>query len=290
MKILPALFLLTTGLPLVATAATPTSGTVHVTENDAGNNTTSVNLNFSADTPDNVSFFLPGSNKGDYALDFLTPLNDFASGVLLSSVAEHLRANIDRTSYATTSTHARSDGLYDIPVHRIRAVKEAMIADIQFREARQRLFFMVRALEYKWNQPFFYAPLNYIAPQGGWNASSLFEMRNAAELKRFYDAMVDFDQDQNDNRPIEQFADHFSLREDFFGFYGQAFGTGAAQTYDVINPDTGQLETGLDAITAFRYELRRRLDPSTGRIAIDFDTVRRNGFEVSGEGIENVRG
>lgn len=54
-------------------------------------------------------------------------------------------------------------------------------ATLGFEDAQRWLFFMVRALEFKWNTPF-----SGFAHDGRtWSAKTLFKLRNADELEAF---------------------------------------------------------------------------------------------------------
>lgn len=142
------------------------------------------------------------------------------------------------------------------PSHRIRKQNGMLVASLSFNEAQKWLYFMARALEYKWNTAFKF-------PYGGrdWSSLSVFKLRSAAELEDMWRAMNDYDANASGyEKHLED--DRFSLREDFFGYVG-----GANSYIDVV---TGE---SLDATNAFRRRLVRLQDES-GVIAIRFSTVR----------------
>lgn len=66
---------------------------------------------------------------------------------------------------------------YADPIHYLRAQNNMIRADIAFRSAQRWVFFLLRALEYKYNRPF-------IQVDGGttWELASVFRVRNAEEL------------------------------------------------------------------------------------------------------------
>lgn len=149
------------------------------------------------------------------------------------------------------------------PVHRLAALYQLAQADLQFAEAQKWLFFMVRALEYKWNEPF-------IQPYAGrsYNTASIFALRNADELAAFYQAMLNFDNNRL-SLVKDDYFDWFSIREDFFGY--TTIGA-PAPTYP--DPITGQ---PVGAIQAFRSRLRQMTNANPGFITLEFSTVRQGG-------------
>jgi len=148
------------------------------------------------------------------------------------------------------------------PVHRVRAQQAAAEANIQFAEAQKWLFFMARALEYKWNTAF-----TRTNGQSVVTSNTLFRLRNADELVNFYNAMMLFN-GYNQGLQRDDHFDWFSIREDFLGYRRFDPQTGQALTYQ--DPDTGET---IDAIEAFRRHLRRLKD-ANGDVRIEFSTVR----------------
>jgi len=170
------------------------------------------------------------------------------------------------------------------PSHRLRALGATLEADISFEQARQWMFFALRALEYKWNQPVNVE--SALAPDGFWNVEDLFKLRNAAELQRMFNDVVAWDEsDQRFNRQTLPKADWFSIREDYYGYELLDDRTGEPVLYDAVNPLTDVLEENVDAITAFRYELLQLLedcdDDAAQELCIRFDTVRQNNFQTN---------
>ncbi|RMF18738.1 MAG: hypothetical protein D6760_13670, partial [Deltaproteobacteria bacterium] len=66
---------------------------------------------------------------------------------------------------------------YADPTERLISESQIQQAQYAFERARLRLFFMARALEYHWNQPF---------EQDGVTIDTLWQLRNAEELEDFY--------------------------------------------------------------------------------------------------------
>jgi hypothetical protein len=148
------------------------------------------------------------------------------------------------------------------PSHRLRSQVGMLRANQAFDEAQKWMFFMTRALEYKWNQPF----TNYPSSTRIWSSASVFKLRNAAELEDLWRAMDAYEQPIAGTIQVgANRFDWFSVRKDFFGF---------ADGREYEDPITGRM---LDPISAFRTNLLRRLVP-TGNgqdCVIEFDTVRQ---------------
>lgn len=147
------------------------------------------------------------------------------------------------------------------PIHRLSLQANMVDADIKFQEAQKWLFFMARALEYKWNEPF--------KKNNGWALESLFKLRNASELKAMYLEMKAFDDASSLYTTLDDRWDWLSLREDLLG-YRQFGNQGETLTY--VDPVTGE---SVDAITLFRRHLLRQQD-AEGVVNLEFDTVRQN--------------
>lgn len=151
------------------------------------------------------------------------------------------------------------------PVHRIRAEASLINANLHFDEARHWLFFMLQAYEYKTNTAFIHTYLNRVISR-----DTFFKLRNADELKDFYDAMVALDSLETlGPTPAEDF---FSLREDFMGLK-QIYDGNKQPVKNQIDPVTGQ---SYDAIGLFRVLLARQIHyiNAGSQIVLDFNTVR----------------
>ena len=105
-----------------------------------------------------------------------------------------------------------ADRYFADPVHHLRYLHQTMLANLSFDEAQKWLYFMSRALEYKWNTPF----MNYFYLGRRWSTGTLFKLRNADELEQFYNAMVSFN--SLVQLPSDDYWDAFSVREDFLGY------------------------------------------------------------------------
>lgn len=153
-----------------------------------------------------------------------------------------------------------ADRYFADPSHMLLSQRDMLVANFSFEEAQRWMFFMTRALEYKWNQRF----TNNTPDGRTWTSSSVFKLRNAAELEDLWRAMDSYEQliagtvIVGTNR-----FDWFSVRKDFLGYQD------GRQYEDLL---TGQ---SLDPISAFRTNLLRRLVSVSGgqECVIDFDTV-----------------
>jgi hypothetical protein len=173
------------------------------------------------------------------------------------------QANLERR--IAESQQALASRYFADPLHQLRSQHDLLQAGIRFDEAQKWLFFMARALDYKWN----FRMSNYEHPEGGgrfWSASTLCKLRNADELLAFYQAMNSFDFFANRGSAPRQ--DVFSVREHFLGFR-TLDDQGQPAVY--LDPITG---LSLDAVSAFRTNLLRR-PLQQGQIQIDFSTVRQ---------------
>lgn len=153
------------------------------------------------------------------------------------------------------------DRFFADPVHRLTLQAEMINADLTFAKAQKWLFYMVRALEYKWNECFI--------SDSGWSLDTLFKLRNADELMRFYLEMKEFDNGKALYSVKDDRWDWLSLREDILGF--RRFGS-QGETLLYVDPVTGG---NVDAITMFRRHLERHQD-TNDLIQVEFDTVRQN--------------
>jgi FG-GAP repeat len=157
---------------------------------------------------------------------------------------------------------------YADPVHRLVAQADMVSADTTFNYAQLWLFFMERALAYKWN-----TPLNHTYNGITWTEASLFKLRNASELTNMFNAMNDWDSLLDATLAATQTnVDYFSVRDDFFG-YVPTNDLGQAVMYP--DPISGQ---SVDATQAFRDRLRtieNASDPNNSYIDLTFSTVRQ---------------
>lgn len=153
---------------------------------------------------------------------------------------------------------------YADPIHRLNSNYDILVANLAFDAAHKWLFFMSRALEYKWNVPF-------AQSRGGvnWNSGSVFKCRNGEELFALYLAMLDFDDEIEGTRIKDDFFDWFSVRDDFFG-YRQLDDQGQPLSY--LDAVTGETVSGIEM---FRRRLKRDFLDTQGQVRLRFSTVRQ---------------
>ncbi len=172
------------------------------------------------------------------------------------------KAQLERNLQASDQNLTRR--YFADPVHRLAMQADMIVADRAFTEARQWLFFMARALEYKWNTPFSH---NYLGRT--WTLATLFKLRNADELAGMYQAMKDSDNLATLYEIVDDRWDWLSLREDVLGY--RRFGnTNEVLTY--VDPATGET---VDAIAIFHRYLQRH-QGADGTITLEFSTVLEN--------------
>ena len=156
---------------------------------------------------------------------------------------------------------------YADPVHRLLAQSDMAAADLAFNEAQRWLFFMQRALAYKWN-----TPLSHAYNGVTWTTNTLFRLRNADELNAMFNAMNDWDSYLDATlAATETNVDYFSVRDDFFG-YALSNSLGQALTYP--DPITGQSVGPLQAFRDRLRQLQNTSDPNNSYLDLHFSTVR----------------
>jgi hypothetical protein len=150
-----------------------------------------------------------------------------------------------------------ADRYYADPIHSLRAQNDMILADEAFGEAQRWVFFTLRALEFKWNKNFVISWVNK-----DWELSSLFKLRNYAELEQIVGAMEEFNRINLLGFNREAFVDVISLRDDV-----------------MAPPDGGTNGLWLDVVTRQRVTatelLRRKLQRSLdgeGNLVITLDT------------------
>ncbi len=174
------------------------------------------------------------------------------------------------------------DRYFADPIHYFRSQASLLRADNAFRNAQRWVFYTVRALEYKWNQPFIF---------GDFETADLFRLRNFRELEDFVAAMVSFN-GGNLSTSFTTVQDVISLRDDILApFAGEG-------------PDDGiRFDTTTSEFITKEELFRRRLasfelGDSPGTYVIPFDTfaVRKatgrffKGTSYSPSGVEITRG
>jgi Vibrio cholerae sialidase, lectin insertion/FG-GAP repeat len=97
---------------------------------------------------------------------------------------------------------------YADPIHRLQAQADMVAANLAFNKAQEFLFFMQRALDYKWD-----TPMNTTALIGTneitWTDNTIFKLRNAAELMDLFNAMDQFDADEDLRACLKNHAHRF---------------------------------------------------------------------------------
>jgi hypothetical protein len=161
------------------------------------------------------------------------------------------------------------------PVHRLSVQAGMIRANQAFEQAQRWLFFMARALEYKWNEPF----QGYTGADGRpWSSAGVLRLRNATELQDCYNAMCDYDQPKDNTTPWGQADwDVFSLRKDAYGYHAGTNGQGQPLRYVVLI--SGGSSEPLDATNAFRLRLTQQIT-TTGsgqELELHFNTTRTVG-------------
>jgi len=177
-------------------------------------------------------------------------------GRLLGLMRE--RRTLERRIEAHSST--LKNRYFADPVHRLRYLNELVIANRTFEIAQRTVFFMARALEYKWNEEFDDFMLGT-----GTSMAKVYSARNSEELQKIVD---DMRQRDDTNTGVTDYEDVFSLKEDAFGYVeGQMHS----------DPQSGQM---VSATQAFRSLLEKEFligQPgidNTVRLSIPFSTVR----------------
>lgn len=199
------------------------------------------------------------------------------AAISLAQEQGRLQAILDEKSHLEARrAEARGDlgkRYFADPSHRIIMNQYIIESGFAFDEAQFWVFMMARALEYKWNRS-----LSTSYSGKGYTASTVFALRNAAELVEMARALSNFDDIQNVGvRQGSQFV-KFSLREDFFGFK-RLDDKGNLLKYP--DPSSGK---SVDAITAFRSYMKQKVAAPLNAnmssfskvVHLEFDTVKEN--------------
>lgn len=141
---------------------------------------------------------------------------------------------------------------YADPIHYLRAQNDMLHADFTFRSAQRWVFLALRALEYKYNQPFVYSEGTPGSPR--WELASLFKLRNANELDDLLSAMDQFNLGNlgklNGRSTV---TERISLKNDVWG-----------RTYT----------NEVDRVAKFRKGIADSYDPQRGVYVVKLDTLR----------------
>ncbi len=161
------------------------------------------------------------------------------------------------------NNEALVDRLFADPLYRTMYQADTAEAQRAFEEAQDWVFFMVRALEYKWNTPFFYS-------YGGkdYSLQSVFSARNAEELEEFVAAMISYD-------GLLQASGRGDMRRDVVSFVEDILGL---DRFDldgtpVLYKDPQNTQNEVDAGTLLRRYLKGRTSDD-GIIELHFSTAK----------------
>lgn len=138
---------------------------------------------------------------------------------------------------------------YADPIHYLRAQNNMLRADLAFRAAQRWVFFLLRALEYKYNRPFI-----HVNGSTTWELASIFRVRNAEEL---------------DDLVAEIRA--FNL-ENLTAFNGKTISTDRISLKDDVYGRTITNQTARAA--EFQRQLAQSYDAQTGEYKIKLNTLR----------------
>jgi hypothetical protein len=152
-----------------------------------------------------------------------------------------------------------SDRYFADPIHQLRAQNSEISADNSFREAQKWMFFLQRALEYKFNKPFAISQTN--GPS--YDSGSIMKLRNFAELEALKAAFDQFNLNNTAGLTRATPVDKLSLKYNFFGIID---GT----NYAFTNPDGTSVTVNSDE--AFRRRLAGLVDQNSGVLNIPLDT------------------
>jgi hypothetical protein len=111
--------------------------------------------------------------------------------------AEELRANQLERHFAN-------------PMHLNQSTADLVNAEASFKVAQEWIFYMLQALEYKWQEKFISST--------GKTVNSLFSLRSAEDLARLHDDMVNFDLARR-TRSFSRVTDTLSFKKDILKYY-----------------------------------------------------------------------
>ncbi|QUJ67513.1 hypothetical protein KDD30_16050 [Photobacterium sp. GJ3] len=174
----------------------------------------------------------------------------------LLNQAKHVKAQLN------AHQAEQLDRYYADPLHYTRLTAEAEQAEKAFSKLQEWLFYAVGALEYKWQEPF-------IDRSHGFNKASLFHLYTIDDLTRFYQSLIDFD-NQRSILSTQQAIDTFSLKEHAFGYVDTIRGT--TQWYP-SPAGTGEMLTAEEAFKTKLRSLTRRFG-SDSWLTVEFSTMK----------------
>ncbi len=170
-----------------------------------------------------------------------------------------------RQSFEENQASIRSR-FYADPIHLVRSDNAIIKADAAFANAQRWMFYLLRALEYKWNQNFVggYAGRNY-------DSGSIFKMRNAEELKDLFIALENFNSTGGIgfSENVDQ-LDVISLRKLLAPNPSVLSAANPTDSGVRVDQVTGQVVTQTEL---FRRKLKRLVD-GNGNLVIPMNTTR----------------
>jgi hypothetical protein len=178
---------------------------------------------------------------------------EIARRALLIREIENLQKDMEESS---AGLH---DRYYADPVHFLRSQNNMILADQAFKAAQRWTFFTLRALEFKWNKDF---AISWLGKD--WELSSLFKLRNFAELEQLIGAIEEFNRVNLIGFNREPFVDMISLKHDLLAPF-TGIGADDGQRFDF---ETKEMVT---ATELFRRKLNRNRD-TNGNIVINLNT------------------
>lgn len=193
-------------------------------------------------------------------------------GIALTQEYGTRQAMLDEWRYRESLMRENSAALLNQycadPVHRLRMRHSMLEAEASFQVAQRWMFFLIKALEYKWNVSFYYSN-----ETGTWSTDSLFRARTAKDLESLLAAVKDFDgMMQGASRGDDRF-DWFSFKKDFMGLTTVYEDDGVTESAVYANPATGYAAT---ATEVFQTRLYQAWNKDTGVIELPFSTFCEN--------------
>ncbi|HEX7860219.1 MAG TPA: hypothetical protein VF773_07840 [Verrucomicrobiae bacterium] len=196
---------------------------------------------------------------------------EIARRTLLIREIENLQKDMDESS---ADLH---DRYYADPVHFLRSQNNMILAEQAFKVAQRWTFFTLRALEFKWNKDF---TISWLGKD--WEISSLFKLRNFAELEQLIGAMEEFNRINLIGFNREPFVDMISLKHDLLAPF-TGVGADDGRRFDIVAKEM------VTATELFRRKLARNRDQN-GNIVINLNTFalrKESGFFFLGPRYNN---
>lgn len=160
---------------------------------------------------------------------------------------------------------------YADPIHLVRSDNAIIKADAAFANAQRWMFYLLRALEYKWNQ-------NFVGSYAGrdYDSGSIFKLRNAEELKDLFIGLENFN--STGRLGFSQNTDQFtviSLRNLLAPNPAALSAVNSAEPGVRVDQAAGQVVTQTEF---FRRKLKSLVD-GNGNLVIPVNTTRLSDLE-----------